>query len=40
MIPDNESMIRTEPRPAPTPADPQTLNYLDDLDFRPFGYEW
>ena len=40
MIPDDESMIRTEPRPAPKPADPATLKYLDSLDYRPIGYEW
>ena len=40
MIPDEESMIRKEPRPALPPADPATLAYLDGLDFRPFGYEW
>lgn len=40
MIPDDESMIRTEPRPALPPADPATLAYLDDLNFRPIGYEW
>lgn len=40
MIPDDESMIRTEPRrPLPT-ADPATLAYLDSLDFRPFTDEW
>lgn len=40
MIPDDESMIRKEPRPETPPADPATLEYLDGLDFRPFGYEW
>ena len=40
MIPDEESMIRTEPKLTPPPADPKTLAYLDGLDFRPFGYEW
>lgn len=40
MIPDEESMIRKEPHPAPPPADHETLAYLDGLDFRPFGYEW
>ena len=40
MIPDDESMIRTTPRPKPKPADPATLAYLENLDFRPIGYEW
>lgn len=40
MIPDEESMIRKEPLPSPPPADPATLEYLNNLDFRPFGYEW
>jgi hypothetical protein len=40
MIPDDESMIRKEPRPTPPPADPKTLAYLDSLDFRPFTDEW
>lgn len=40
MIPDEESMIRKEPRPEPPPDDPATLAYLEGLDFRPFGYEW
>ena len=40
MIPVDESMIRTEPRPALPPADPETLMYLDDLDWRPFTDEW
>ena len=40
MIPDDESMIRTEPRKPLPPADPKTLEYLDKLDFRPFTGEW
>ena len=40
MIPDEESMIRKEPRKPLPPADPATLEYLSNLDFRPFGYEW
>ena len=40
MIPDDESMIRTELRPSPPPADPKTIAYLDNLGFRPFTEEW
>ena len=40
MIPDDESMIRTEPRKPLPPADPATLAYLDNLPFRPFTGEW
>lgn len=40
MIPDDESMIRKEPRKTMPPADPATLAYLDSLDFRPFTGEW
>ena len=40
MIPDEETMIRTEPRPAPPAADPETMKYLDALPFRPFTSEW
>lgn len=40
MIPDDESMIRKEPRRPLPPADPATLQALDALPFRPIGYEW
>lgn len=40
MIPDDESMIRTKPRPALPPADPATLRALEALPFRPFTAEW
>ncbi len=40
MITDDESIIRTEPLPAPKPADPATLAALESLDFRPFTVEW
>ena len=40
MIPDDESMIRTEPRKPLPPADPATLKYLDKLPFKPFTEEW
>ena len=40
MIPDDESMIRKEPRKPLQPAGPKTLEYLDGLDFRPFTEEW
>ena len=40
MIPDDESMIRTEPHKPLPPADPKTLEYLNGLDFRPFTDEW
>ena len=40
MIPDDESMIRKEPRPALPPVDPATLRALEALPFRPFTAEW
>ena len=40
MIPDDESMIRTEPRRPLPPPDPATLQALESLDFRPFTAEW
>ena len=40
MIPDEESMIRTEPLPAPPPPTPGLVEKLEALGFRPFGYEW
>lgn len=41
MIPDDESMIRTEPRkPTPPPPTPGLVEELEALGFRPFGYEW
>lgn len=40
MIPDDESMIRTEPRKPLPPADPATLQALESLGFRPFTDEW
>ena len=40
MIPDDESMIRTEPRKPLPPADPKTIAELESLGFKPFGYEW
>lgn len=40
MIPDDESMIRTEPSPPPKPPTPGLEDELYKLDFRPFGYEW
>ena len=40
MIPDDESMIRTEPLPSPPPADPKNLEWLEAQGFRPFTEEW
>ena len=40
MIPDDESMIRKEPRRPLPPADPATLQALESLGFRPFTAEW
>ena len=40
MIPDDESMIRKEPRCPLPPADPATLQALESLPFRPFTAEW
>jgi hypothetical protein len=41
MIPDDESMILTEPRPKkPRVIDRKLEAELDALGFRPFGGEW
>ena len=40
MIPDDESMIRTEPRRPLPPADRELERKLYALSFRPIGYEW
>ena len=41
MIPDEESMIRTEPRSQERkPETPGLVESLEDLGFRPIGYEW
>ena len=40
MIPDDESMIRTEPRRPLPPTDRQLERELNALPFRPIGYEW
>jgi hypothetical protein len=40
MISDDESMIRTEPKPTPPQPTPGLVEKLEALGFRPFGYEW
>jgi hypothetical protein len=41
MIPDDESVILSAPRPKKQRViDPELEAELDALDFRPFGYEW
>ena len=40
MIPDDESMIRTEPNPTPPPPTPGLVEKLEALGFRPFTEEW
>lgn len=40
MIPDDESMIRTEPRRPLPPPDRELERQLDALPFRPFTAEW
>ena len=40
MINDDESMIRTEPKPTPPPPTPGLVEKLEAQGFRPFGYEW
>lgn len=39
MIPDDESLIRKEPR-KPSKPNPELEKKLYNLGFRPFGYEW
>ena len=40
MIPDDESMIRTEQRRPLPPSDRELERKLYALPFRPIGYEW
>ena len=40
MISDDESMIRTEPKPTPPPPTPRLVEKLEALGFRPFTEEW
>ena len=40
MIPDDEQVIRTKSLPPPPPPTPGLVEKLEDLGFRPFGYEW
>ena len=40
MIPDDESMIRTKPKPTTPPPTPGLVEKLEALGFRPFTDEW
>lgn len=40
MIPDEESMIRTEPKLTPPPPTPGLVEQLEAMGFRPFTDEW
>jgi hypothetical protein len=40
MIPDDESMIRTEPKPTPPPPTRGLVEKLEAQGFRPFTDEW
>ena len=40
MIPDDETMIRTEPKQTPPPPTPGLVETLEAMGFRPLDVEW